>query len=321
MNTFKRTLFFIGLTIISFGLFAQTVEEAGAKYNEGNTALKEKKYSNAVSLYEDALKTAEDAGPDAADLKGNIEKQLMSAYYKNGLSLYKKRSYDDAVANLEKSNKLAEQLGNAAMTKKNVTYIARVLSTKGNSLVKEGKLDEAYAEYEKAHAIKPDCVNSFYGKGLVYKERGDMAKMMESMDEAIKYGADNPKAAKTVAKAKKTASKTLVNEAAREIQKERGANAVKYINDSFKYAEGNADSFYYLTIAYNKTKQFGEAVTSANKAIEMKEGDKSDIYFELGQALEGKGDAAGACNAYKQVTSGPNVEAAKYQITQSLKCG
>ncbi len=303
------------------GLFAQSVEEAGAKYNDANTALKEKQYANAVSLYEEALKTADAAGPDAADLKGNIEKQLMSAYYKNGLTLYKGRKYDLAIGNLEKSYALAGQLGDDAMTKKNVTYIARVRSTKGNSLVKEGKLDEAYAEYEMALSIKPDCVNSFYGKGLVFKEKGDLAKMMENMDEAIKYGADNPKAAKTVANAKKTASKTLVNEAAREIQKEHGKEAVQLINDSFKYASGNADTYYYLTIAYNKTKQFGEAVAAANKAIELKEGDKSDIYFEMGQALEGKGDATGACDAYKKVTAGPNVEAAKYQMTQTLKCG
>ncbi len=44
------------------------------------------------------------------------------------------------------------------------------------------------------------------------------------------------------------------------------------------------------------------------------------MYFALGQAYEGKGDAGGACTAYKNVTSGPNVEAAKYQITTVLKC-
>ena len=101
---------------------------------------------------------------------------------------------------------------------------------------------------------------------------------------------------------------------------EHGSTAVKYINDSFKYAPGNADAYYYLAIAYNKTKEFAKAVEAANKAISKKEGDKSDIYFELGKALEATGDTAGACDAYKKVTTGPNVDVAKYQITQTLKC-
>ncbi len=44
------------------------------------------------------------------------------------------------------------------------------------------------------------------------------------------------------------------------------------------------------------------------------------MYFALGQACEGVGNNADACAAYKNVTSGPNIEVAKYQITQVLKC-
>ncbi len=88
-----------------------------------------------------------------------------------------------------------------------------------------------------------------------------------------------------------------------------------------KYQAGSADTYYYLAIAYNKTKAYSKAIEAANKALGMKEGDKSDIYFELGQALQGKGDASGACGAYKKVSTGPNVDAAKYQVEQILKCG
>ena len=311
----------IGLVVLSLGMFAQSVEEAGEAYNAGNEAMKAKQYAGAVTAYENALDLAKAVGGEADELKGSIEKQLMNAYYKNGLTNYKGRKYDAAIANLEKSLVLSKEQGNTDMSNKTITYIAKVRSTKGNSLIKKGKLDEAFAEYEMGLEIKPNCVNAFYGKGLVYKEKGDLAKMMVNMDEAIKFGAENPKAAKTVAKAKKAASKALVNEAAREIQKEHGKEAIVYINDSFKYSAGNADTYYYLTIAYNKTKAYSKASESANTALGMKEGDTSDIYFELGQALSGSGNTSGACAAYKKVTTGPNVDAAKYQITEILKCG
>jgi len=305
------------LTVI---VMAQSVEDAGAKYNEGNEFFKEKSYSNAITSYEAALSIANGAGEDAEELKGSIEKQLMNAYYKSGLSNYKGRKYDTAIALLEKAFALSEQLGDDSMKTKTITYIAKVRSTKGNSLLKKNKVDEAFAEYEMALEIKPTCVNAFYGKGLVYKSKDDMENMVASMDKVIEYGADNSKAAKTVKKAKSTASKALVNAGAKEIQKDHGKKAAEYINLSFNYAPGNAKAFYYLTLAYNNTQKWGDAIVAANKAISMETDDNSDMYFALGQAYEGNGNADGACKAYSSVTSGPNVDAAQYQITQVLKC-
>ena len=70
----------------------------------------------------------------------------------------------------------------------------------------------------------------------------------------------------------------------------------------------------------NQEKAYSKAIEAANKALELNEGDKSDIYFEIGQAQEGKGNTAGACSAYKKVTGGNNIETAKYQMTTVLKC-
>ncbi len=316
----KRSLLLASMIMLTFVVMAQSVEDAGAKYNEGNEFYKEKDYSNAVTSYEAALSIANEAGADADDLKGSIEKQLMNAYYKNGLAHYKARKFDAAIAFFEKGYASSEKLGNASMKKKTSSYIAKVRSSKGNSLLKSNKINEAFAEYEMAIEILPTYPNAYYGKGMVYKSKDDMANMMISMDKAIELGATNPKAAKIVKKAKSTTSKTLVNAGAKEIQKEHGKKAAEYIVSSFKYAPGNAKAYYYLSLAYNNTKSWDKAIEAANKAIGLEADDKGDMYFALGQAYEGKGDASGACTAYKNVTSGPNIEAAKYQITQVLKC-
>jgi tetratricopeptide (TPR) repeat protein len=254
-------------------------------------------------------------------LKDNSEKQLVQAYYRNGISLYKSKKYDAAVGQLNMSNDLAGERGDTEMQEKLDVTTAKILSSKGMSQIKKKDLDGAYATFDEAHKVKPTCVISYYGKGLVWKEKGDMNQMMAMMDKAIELGASEPKMDKYVGKARTAASKALVAEATEEITKEHGKEAAIYINDSFKYKQGNADTYYYLTIAYNKSKEYTKAAEAANTALGMKEGDKSDIYFELGQALSGKGDTSGACGAYKKVTAGPNVEAAKYQIEQVLSCG
>ncbi len=304
------------LTVV---VMAQTEKDAGAKSNEGIKFYGEKDYVKAIASFEAALNIANEVGADAEDLKGNIENQLMNAYYKNGLQ-YKTIGLDAAIASLEKAYALAEQLGDDKIKSKSAINIAKFRSGKGNSLLKKSKLDEAFAEYEMALEIQPTCVNAYYGMGKFYKAKDDMANMVISMDKAIEYGADNPKAAKTVKKVKSYASKTLVYAGAKEIQIEHGKKAAEYINLSFNYAPGNAYAYYHLALAYNNTKNWDDAIAAANTAIGMETEDKSDTYFALGQAYKGKGDTSLACSAYKNVTSGPNIDFAKYQIEQVLKC-
>jgi len=317
----KKSLILVGLLIFVSTVFAQSVDEVGAKYNEGNESYNAKDYAQAIDAYQAGLEMAKEVGMDADDLKASIEKQLGNAYYKNGITLYKAKDLDGSLAVLDKGYAFVKEIGNSKSEKKYVSVIAQVRSKKGDALRKEKKLDEAYAEYQLALDVKPSCVKAFYGQGMVYKTKGDMEKMMEKMDKVIENGEGNSKAAKTVAAAKTTAAKSLYNAALSALQENQADKAIKYLNDSFKYEEGNADAFYYLAVSYNKTKKWADALESAEKALTLKEGDKSDIYFEQGQAFEGNGDATNACSAYKKVTAGANVESAKYKITQTLKCG
>ncbi len=305
--------------MFTFVVMAQSIEEVGAEYNDGNSFYKEKDYTNAITAYESGIELANDVGFEADDLKGKMETQLMNAYYKNGLQ-YKKIGLGAAIASLEKAYALSGELSDDAMKTKSASVISKLRAAKGNSFLKKDKTEEAFAEYEMALEINPNCVKAYYGKGLVYKSKGDYTNMIINMDKVIEVGAGNSKAEKTVKKAKSTTSKALVNAGAKEIQREHGKKAAEYINMSFKYAPGTASAYYYLSLAYIKTSNWAGAITAADKAITLETGDKGDIYFALGQAYEGKGDTAGACTAYKSVTTGPNVEGAKYQMTQVLKC-
>ena len=317
----KKSLMLLGILFFFSGAFAQSVEEAGAKYNEGNRKYNAKEYAQAIDAYKAGLEIANQVGPEADELKSSIQKQLGNTYYKNGIALYKAKDLDGSLVVLDKGYAFAKEIGDSKTEKKFVSVIAQIRSKKGDALRKENKLDEAYAEYEIGLEIKPTCVKAFYGQGMVFKERGELEKMMERMDKVIENGAGDSKAAKTVAAAKSNTAKALVNAAATALQNNQANKAIEYINYSFKYADGDADTYYYLTVSYNKVKKWEDALKSAEKALALKEGDKSDIYFEQGQAFEGSSDNANACQAYKKVTSGSNVEPAKYKITQTLKCG
>lgn len=321
MSILKKSLVLIGMILFTASVFAQSVEEAGAKYNEGNEFYKEKNYASAITSYEAALEIAVNTGADADDLKTSIEKQLLNSYYNEAIEKYKGGKFDAAIAMFEKTYAFGDQIDDNSKSKNAKSYIAKVRTSKGSSLLKKNKVDDALAEYTMAIEILPDYYKAYYGLMLVYKSQDDFVNMMASADKVIELGASDSKAGKTVKKTKSTTSKALVNAGAKEIQNGNAKKAIEFINDSYKYDQGDANSYYYLTLAYNIEKNWSESISSAQKAISIEpEKDKSEIYFALGQAYEGSGDSANACTAYKSVTTGPNVDAAKYQMTQVLKC-
>ena len=86
----------------------------------------------------------------------------------------------------------------------------------------------------------------------------------------------------------------------------------------YNYLETTA--YYYQALSNNNLENWDEAISAAELGVKAEKEDKSNLYFELGRAYEGKGDATKACDAYKGVTSGPNVDAANYQRATVLSC-
>jgi len=270
MNMLKKSLLIIGLTILSVGIFAQSVDEVGAKYNEGNERYKAKEYVQAIEAYKAGIELAKQVGEDADDLKGSIETQLGNAYYKNGISLYKVKDFDGSIASLEKGYAVAKEIGDDKLLKKSISVIAQVRTKKGDALRKDKHLDEAYAEYEMALEMKPDCAKSLYGEGMVFKEKGELENMIEKMDLSIKYGADNAKMEKTVNAAKASAARTLLSKAVEEFNAQKFDDAGKYIGLSVHYTpfdEGTMEIFNQIADQAKDVPEMADSITKAKEVL------------------------------------------------------
>ena len=156
MKLSLKLLILPGLLFFGLNVFAQSVDMAGAKFNAANQQFKARAYGKAVQLYEQALNMAKSAGPDAFDLQTKIEKQLAVSYFWSGIDLYKQTQFDQAIAQIQKAKQLAEQIGDAKTKSLSVTYIARIYSSKGLSLIKSKDYSGAAAQF--AAAIKEKLV-------------------------------------------------------------------------------------------------------------------------------------------------------------------
>ncbi len=213
---------------------------------------------------------AEQVGPEADELKSSIQKQLGNAYYKNGIAFYKAKDLDGSLAVFDKGLAYSKEIGNPKLEKKFANVIAQVRAKKGDALRKENKLDEAYAEYQKGLDVKPTCVKAFYGQGLVYKEKGEMEKMMERMDQVIKNGEGDSKAAKTVSAAKATAARALLAKAAEEFNAQKFDQAGKYIGLATNYKPFDEGTMEIFTQFTEQVKDIPEMADAINKAKETR---------------------------------------------------
>lgn len=320
MKTLKKVLLLFVIGLLSLNIYAQDINAAGEAFNDGNQAIKAKDYAGAVTFYESSLDECQMVGADAAELQTKVEAQLTKAYYYNAQVLYKKKKFDASVAEFNKAIEAAGVSGDTKTKGKAQNFIPKVYSSQGMGLIKEKKYDDAIIVFDKAFNVKKECVNAFYGVGLAYKQKDEIDLALANFDQAIKYGATNPKAAKTVKKAKSAGQIMMESNAAKELQKEHTQQAIDYLNKGLEYGAGSANTYYLLTLAYNKQNKYDDAIASATTGLGIEGVDAHNINFELAKAYEGKGDAANACSTYKKVTAGPNVEAAKFQIKEVLKC-
>ncbi len=321
MKLFGKLMMIVAMVVFGVSVYAQSVEAVGQKYNDAIELYKAKNYAQAIPALEQTVDMGTKAGDAAADMTSSAKSALMKAYKNYGVTLYKKKKYDESVKVLKNGVATAKKYGDEKSAKKFQSIIPQIYAGHGNSLSKSKKYDEALKQFDNALAENPKCIRAFMGKENVYKDKGDFAKMKEFADKAIEAGAGNSKQAKRVQQAKKIAYLGLYKAGGEELGKGNSAKALTLFNDALKYGKGDSNLYLNMALGYNALKKFNKGVEAANKALSLKgDGDKNAIYFVLAQAYEGAGDSANACANYKKVTAGPNVDAAKYQITQVLKC-
>lgn len=315
----KRIKIIVIIIMISMAMnsFAQTLDDAGAAFNQGIQFSKDLNYAEAVKSYEQTIKICTQLGDTAMDLQLKAEQQLPGTYFNLAKGFFDAKNYTEAIPNFEKASQYADKMGETKTADASRTYLAGTYTSLGNADLKNEVLDQAIEKYNKALSYKPAYYKAYYGLGVVYKKQENLPLMKEALDKVIAMAGDD---AKTIGNAKDAAASAYQKAGAVALQANKYGPAVENLNASLEYNNTELRTYYYLAVAYNGLSKWDDAITAANKALELQTEDKSDIYFELGKSGEGKGDTTSACDNYKKVTAGNNVAAAKYQIEQVLKC-
>ena len=315
MKKLTIVLSIVMMTIAS-GLMAQNLNSAGKAYNKGIELAGEGNTMEAIEAYNKCADICAELGEVGEGLKVKAETQITTLYMNMGVEKLKAKKYDSAVILLDETKVYADKVGDEATLNKLNNYFAAAYTGKGIELYKVKKYKMAVDEYNKALEYNSKYPSAHYYLVLTYSKLDDAGMLEVSVQNVILYSSNEEQ--KT--KANLAASSYFLKSGHDALKEEQYNVASAMAEKSIQYDQDNAAAFYILAIAYNEQGNYGDATKAALKSVSYEGKDKSSYYFELGRAYEGSGDKEKACEAYAQVTKGPNKEAAQYQRVNVLKC-
>jgi tetratricopeptide (TPR) repeat protein len=322
-RTALTTLLTIGLFLFGnhFAVLAQTLDEAGEKFNQGVEMVKVENHEAAIAAFEACIGICDKLGDEAADLRVRATAPLPDLHYKAGFALYKEKKYSEAITRLEKAAAVSEQYGDMETKDKSNKLVSQLYYVVGMGHYKKEDFIKTIENCDKALELDPDLAKAYLGKAMAYNKMDDADAMRAAIRQAIEKG-EAGKDEKTVASAKELGYKAFLVKGQKSLKANNFTEARTFLGEAASYDDGDANLHYLLAVTHNKLSQWDEALAEAQKAVTKEDSpDKlAAAYFELGTAFENKGDATNACDAYKKALVGPNGAAAKYQMEQVLKC-
>lgn len=318
-----KNLVALMLSVFTITVFAQDINQAGDLFNEGNQAVKNNNFELAIEKYTKAMEVAEQVGPEGEMIVINAQSQIPQLYYKVGVVDFKDKKIEKAIGEFENAIEFGKKYNDPNTVEKAEETIPKLYYSQGNTFYKDEDYEIALASFKKAGEIAPDYSRAFYGMGLAYNKMGETKNMKTSFEKALELAnADGDD--KMEDKIRKTAKKLLQTSGAKKLQAQDWEAALVCLDASLSFDPENADTYYYMALANNGLSKFDAAETAAKKGLEMSSEKnveyKAKFFYELGNALKGKGQNTQACDAYKNAKYGRFTESAEYELTQVLKC-
>lgn len=320
----KKLLVFISVLAIALtNVNAQSINEAGTKFNEANESFKAKDFPTAIASFTEALAICESLGEEGAELGGKIKNIIPTAYTNYGTELYKSKKFDEAISTLKTGIAEAQKYGNAKEERKATRLIGNIYFTKAGVDYKAGNLDASLQNCNNAIEYNPKAHKAYLYKAIIYSERKDEANMVEAATQAVNI-AEADGDVKTANAARSTVTTYFINAAQESFGKKSYDSTIKSLDKALAFEPTNQTALYIKASSYNALQKYNEAVETGLLGLTAPNEDNDQllgINLELARAYEALGDNANACTYYKEAAKSPNFKAeAEAKMKDVLKC-
>lgn len=330
----KRTL--QGLSsLLLFLLFAGSTavaQDARTSITNAYNAAQEKatsgNYEAAIEEFEDVYEDAEEAG--LSDIQELVVGQLPRIYSAKASEAYKAfqanqslETIDAAIEAFKEAQSAATEYGESSIAAQMANNIPQLYYVKSLVQFRQEDFEGSSATLDQAIAANSNYAQAYFQKAMVMRKQGLATSDIVAMfDQAITL-ADMYGQGQVSNRATDQVVQTLLFAGAQAVQNNQITQGIDYLTRAAGYETGEADVFYRLAEAYNKRSLYNDAISNAQRALDLESGgvaDKAKIYFELGFAYQMQNNKDAACSAMKNASYGDFRDPANHKMQFELKC-
>lgn len=316
---------FVALMLLLVGVSssqAQSREDVINSFNEGFALFNEQGDNmGAIEKFKETIELADRVGSEANDIRERAVGQIPRLAFMYAAEFVRQRQLREAIDAFHVAIELAEEFDDAQISQRARSNLPALHLNLGNLFFRDNENEAALEEYRKAVELNPSYVTAYYQMGLVHRRFGELEKALENLDISIDLAREAGDA-DNVDRAQRAARDYLVFLAADEIEMENYNRALDYLNLADGYGD-NSSLHYRFAETYNYMGRHGDALASAQKALELETGGAADlarIYFELGVAHKMLGNNSQACSAFGNALVGDFRAPAEHFMEHELDC-
>ncbi len=317
MKTIKIFALSLMLLCGSTTLYAQSIDEAAAKYTAGVEKLKAKDFAASAALLEEGMNIGFDLGDEGLDIVKEIQGLLPKVYLQAGVAKLRTQDFDGAVKELQTAYELSDLYGDVMTMRQSARAISGTYQMQGATAFNNKDYETALKSFSKGYEQDPSNIKLAVQTAKTYAELGQLETALEIYNKVIATGEKNSKfeADANIAKADVTTYVLVAASAAAE------AKDLDRVLELAKLAPSSPEVALMSIQVANNMKKYDVIVANAEAAAEL-QGDaavKSDVYYMLGIAQTNLKNYPAAIAAFGKVTAGDNVAAAKNLIADLKK--
>lgn len=317
MKRFNILMTVLAAVMLTVNVNAQSYDDVVDKYNAAAELVGAKKYAEAIPALEAVVKDGQEVGGDAAEIVVNAQKLIPACYLRLGGAAAQQQNWDQAIENLSKAAELGELYGDINTARNANNMVSKVYSAAAADAFNNKDYAKAVEIFAKGYEANPTDTDLALNLAMSYGELGDLENAAKIYGEVIELEDRHSKYKEPAATAREKLGYYMSLEVQKAIEAKDMDKAYGLMENILASNPDNALVGMMMIQTANNNKNWDKLITYGEKAAEAQDTPelKSNAYFLLGVAYQNKNNNAKAVENYRKVTAGPNVGAAKEQIT------
>lgn len=285
---------------------AQSIQEAGAKFEQARELLKANKVEEAIPVLEQSIEMADAVEEDenAVTLSEQAKKMLAQVYLKLGVNDIKEKKYDQAIAAFAKAEDIATRYGVGDVKRQASRFVSSAYLAKGIDSFNNKDYTTALEVFKQGYEMDDKNIKLVLFIGQAYAETGDLVNASEMFKKVIDAGAENSKYAEDATAAKGYLSSYFLVDASKAAGENNIEKVIASVENVLAIDPTNGTAHLLPIQVANNLKKYDIVIERAEKALTTvtDEAMLSEINLLLGVAYQNKDNKAKALEALGKVT-------------------